>query len=131
MGSRPGASPTPHGCLLEEQNNLQPHWNVAAELGQNPASKTLSPQLAASQRLLSWECKTSFAQIPAALATVASPVLLAWASQGWRAASNSCSLQSWHWLYHSAPWPCQSFEAQSQLPVWGRRCQGPSPTIVL
>lgn len=43
MGSRPGASPTPHGCLLEEQNNLQPHWNVAAELGQNPASKTLSP----------------------------------------------------------------------------------------
>lgn len=41
MGSRPGASPTPHGCLLEEQNNLQPHWNVAAELGQDPLPSLL------------------------------------------------------------------------------------------
>ncbi|XP_017750887.1 PREDICTED: uncharacterized protein LOC108544331 [Rhinopithecus bieti] len=44
---------------------------------------------------------------------------------------SSGSRQSWHWLPHSAPWPCQPFEAHAVLPVWGGRCQGPSPTIVL
>ena len=58
MGGRLGASPAPHGYLLEGQThcglgkNLQSRWRVAAEPGSSLVSEPPSLSLLPGQRLL-------------------------------------------------------------------------------
>lgn len=83
MGGRLGASPAPHGYLLEGQTycglgkNLQPHWRVAGELrisleSEPPSLSLLSPPGCCTSL---GNCKACSAQDPAAPATAASPPL--------------------------------------------------------
>lgn len=84
MGGRLGASPAPHGCLLEGQThcglgkNLQPGPRVAAEPGDSLlVAERPFLNLLLGQRLLPGGREASSVQAPAAPATATPPPLQA------------------------------------------------------
>lgn len=129
MGGRLGASPAPHGYLLEGQThcglgkNLQTCRPVAGKPGKQP--KCLSPLPSACS--LPGHLQGILCPRPSCPCHCSPTPTEGWASRAGRHLFRQPPVLA----LAPVPQPCQFFEAHAALPVWGGRCQGPSPTIVL
>lgn len=127
MGGRLGASPAPHGSLLEGQThrglgkNLQPHGPVAGKPGNSLVSEPPSLSLLPP----GVTCKASSARDPAALATAAPPPPQAGHPE--LAGVSLGSRQSWHWLQPLSP--ASSLKLMQRFLFGAGDARGPPPPL--
>lgn len=136
MGGRLGASPAPHGYLLEGQThcglgkNLQPRWQLAGESGNSLVFEPLSISLSLGQRLLHWhwDLQGMLCPRPSCSCHLSPTPTAGWVSQGWQASLQAAASPGTG-SSHSAPGPASSLKLIQHFLFGAGDARAPPPPL--